>query len=95
MLQLYVFLKIHFSLKSVILRIIAVWIELQYVSTLRSGFKEDALITFCANLPVSQYSGLPKFARNLTSACGSTYTCIHAFSRTRKTSRSSVQESPT
>jgi hypothetical protein len=41
--------------------------ELQYDSILYSSFNQQALITICASLPISQFSELRKLAQNLAS----------------------------
>jgi hypothetical protein len=48
-------------------------IELQYDSILRGIFNQEALITFYVYLPVSRFSVLPKLARKVVNAFGSTH----------------------
>jgi hypothetical protein len=47
---------------------------MQCDSILRSGFNQEALITFYAPLSVSPFFDLLKLTRTLASAFGSTYT---------------------
>jgi len=61
---------------------------------LYNRFKQEALITFYASLPVSRFSELRQLTQNEASVFGSTCTCEQDFHVWNKTNRSSVQESP-